>query len=243
MKNTYIISLATVAVLAFSSAVSANSSLPNNRHISVTGQAQLSAKPDIAVVHLQVESLNTESAAAKKEVDNRVNKLLDGIAKFNVDEENVSASNITTQPHYDYSRNNKREVDGYTARRTLKVTLNNLKHLNAFMDFALSVRINEIRNIELKSSKEEALKNEVNALAVKDAKSKGQSLAQAFDAKLGRIYSINSTSNNSHYRFGANQNVERMAMSAQMDKSAPGRYLQENIVYKASISVVFDLEI
>lgn len=243
MNHTSLISWVAFTAITISSTAFANSSLPNNRHISVTGNAQLSAKPDIAIVHLQVEDIQTESAMAKKEVDKRVNQLLDGLATFNIDEENVSASNISTQPHYNYSRNNKREIDGYKARRSLKVTLNNLKHLNAFMDFALSVKINEIRNIELKSSKEDALKNEVNALAVADAKSKGQSLAQAFDAKLGRIYSINATSNNSYHRFGSNQEVERMAMSVQMDKSAPGRYLQENIVYNASISVVFDLDI
>ncbi len=238
----YLIMLALLAVCCF---VHANSSLPNNRHISVVGNAQLKAKPDIAVIHLAVESLKTKSADAKKDVDDRVNRFLDGLVKFKVDQQNVSASSISTQPNYSYSNNSKRELDGYTAKRNLKVTLNDLSKLNAFMDFALGVQIDEIRNIELKASQAAQLKDEVNALAVKNAKQKGSSLANAFDAKLGKIYSINSTANNMRNRYGANSDVERIEVTASaMNKPAsPGRYLQENIVFSASVSVVFDLEV
>ncbi len=113
------------------------------------------------------------------------------------------------------------------------------------MDFALSVQIDEIRNIELKASQADKLKDEVNALAVKNAKEKGSSLANAFDAKLGKIYSINSTSNNKRNRYGANSDIERIEVTgSRMNKpSSPGRYLQENIVFSASVSVVFDLDV
>ncbi|SFD58403.1 SIMPL domain-containing protein [Pseudoalteromonas denitrificans] len=236
--------LTSIAILAMSFTALANTQLPNNRHISVTGTAELSAKPDIAVINLHVESNNKTSLAAKTEVDTRVNNLLDGIEKFKVDESNVSASSISTEPRYSYRNNENPKITGYVARRTLKVTLNDLKKLNKFIDFALSVKINSVRNIELKSSKEKALKDEAIALAVKNAKEKGRSLAHAFDADLGRIYSINTNSNNSVYRYGANRDAEMVQHSA-MKGSAPqpGRYLQENIKFSASISVVFDLEV
>jgi len=237
--------LSIFALLAFSSFSYANNSLPNNRHISIVGTAQLKAKPDIAVIKLEVESLKTKSIDAKRDVDDRVNYFLDGLAKFNIDEDNVSASSITTRPIYSYSNNDKQELDGYMAHRNIKVTLNDIKRLNAFMDFALSVKIDEIRSIELKSSKADSLKDEVNAMAVKNAKEKGHSLASAFYAKLGKIYSINSTSNNSRYRYGANNDIERIEVTGSIisKPSRPGKYLQENIVFSASISVVFDLEV
>lgn len=237
--------LSIFALLVFSFFSFANNSLPDNRHISIVGTAQLKATPDIAVIKLKVESVKKKSIDAKKDVDDRVNSFLDGLAQFDIDEENVSASSITTRPNYSYSHNNKQELEGYTANRNIKVTLNDIKRLNAFMDFALSVKINEIRSIELKSSEADALKDEVNALAVKNAKEKGESLANAFDAKLGKIYSINSTSNQSHYRYGENADIERIDVTAsRMNKSSrAGQYLQENIVFSASISVVFDLDV
>lgn len=239
MKYLFALFLFSSSALSF-----ANTPLPNGPHIAVTGNAEMKAMPDLAIVHLSLESIKKTSLDAKRDVDERVNNLLDGMDKFNILEDDVSASNISTEVRYAYNRNERDKIEGYVARRTLKVTLNKLEHLNAFMDFALNVKVNAIRNIELKSSKEKQLKEEVNALAVNNAKIKGNSLARAFDAKLGRIYSINSSSNQNRHRYGANERVERFAVSGAMNDSSAkaGRYLQENIVFSASVSVVFNLE-
>lgn len=232
-----------VVLLSVSTLSFANTSLPGNRHIAVTGNAEMLAIPDIAVVNLTVESEKKTSLDAKKEVDERVNNLLDGLADFGVEETDVSASNISTQLRYNYNRGEQDKTAGYVARRTLKVTLKNIAKLNAFMDFALSVKINAIDNIELKSSKEKLLQQEVNALAVNDAKAKGSSLANAFGANLGAIYSINANSNQSYHRYGANNEGYKMSSRMADSMAKPGRYLQENIVFSAAISVVFDLEL
>jgi uncharacterized protein YggE len=199
--------------------------------------------PDIAVLHLNVESEQKTSLEAKKEVDLRVNNLLDGLVDFDINEDNVSASNISTEIRRSYNRGEQDTIEGYIARRTLKVTLNNIDKLNAFMDFVLSVKINAIRNIELTSSNQKQLQQEVNALAVSNAKSKGKSLANAFDAELGAIYSINASSNQSYHRYGANNEGYKMRSSMADSAAKPGRYLQENIVFSATIDVVFDLEL
>lgn len=233
--------LSIISLLACSFLVNANTPLPDNRHISIVGNAQLEAKPDIVVVSLAVESIKTKSVEAKQEVDNRVNDLLDGLDKFGIDEENVSASNISTRPRYNYVKNGKENISGYSASRNLTVTFENIKKLSAFMDFALAVKINQITNVQFKSSKEKRLKADVLALAVKDAKQKGNSLAIAFGAKLGRIYSINSSSNQFRNAYGANRNIESMAMADQ--KSRPGKYLKKSIVFSSSVNAVFDLEV
>lgn len=233
--------LTCVALISLSTLSFANTSLPSNRHISVTGSADLMAMPDIAVVHLTVESEKSQSLDAKKEVDERVNNLLDGLSIFGVDEKDVSATNISTETRYNYNRGEREKIEGYIARRALKVTLKDIDQLNDFMDFALKVKINAIRNIELKSSKEAQLKAEVNALAVENAKAKGKSLSNAFGANLGAIYSINASSNQMSHRYGANNERYRMSASMADSSAKQGRYLQENIIFSATINVVFDL--
>ena len=93
------------------------------------------------------------------------------------------------------------------------------------MDFALQVNINQIDNVEFKSSQEASLKSEVLALAVSNAKLKGKSLANAFGASLGRIYNINSSSNHFQNAYGANRGIERIGVSA-------ARELQRTLAYK-----------
>jgi uncharacterized protein YggE len=69
-----------------------------------------------------VESEQKTSLDAKKDVDERVNNLLDGLDDFGVDEENVSASNISTEVRRTYNRGEQDKIEGYIARRTLKIT-------------------------------------------------------------------------------------------------------------------------
>ncbi|PHR84614.1 MAG: SIMPL domain-containing protein [Colwellia sp.] len=237
--------LSIITLLTCSFLVNANTPLPENRHISIIGKAQLKAKPDIVVVSLAVESSKTKSSQAKKDVDDRVNNFIDGLSQFDIDEENVSASSISTRPRYHRDKNGKEILSGYSANRNLTVTFKDIKKLSAFMDFALKVNINKISNVEFKSSKEESLKSEVLALAVKDAKQKGESLATAFGAKLGHIYSINSSSNQFRNAYGANGDIERMTVSGVRynKQSKPGKYLKKNIVFSSSVSAVFDLEV
>jgi len=241
MKTLSLIVLLVFPLLSF-----ANSSLPNGRHISVTGKAELQAKPDIAILNFDVESIKPTSIEAKADVDERVNTFLEGLSKYNVDENNISASNLVTEPNFSYYKG-KEEQNGYLAERSLKVTLNNIKWLNDLMDFALKAGINSITNIRFTSSNAEKLKNEVNTLAVKNAKEKAKSLANAFEAKLSHIYSINSTSSNFRHRFGSNDDIEVIEVHgiSSGDLGSPkkviGKYLQENIVFSSSINVVFDI--
>lgn len=223
---------------------SALASVPNNRHIFVEGEAQISAAPDIAVLYFEVNAKEDASLAAKGDVDKRVNDFLNGLKDFEVDERNVSASNITTEPNYYYTDEDKKVLDGYIASRSVKVTLNNIEDLNELLDFALQVKVDEIRNIEFQSSQKESLKREAMFQAVENAKSKGKAMAQAFDASLGKVYSINSENQSFRHRYGFNDHVETIQVTGsriEADEFQPGRYLQENIIFSASVSVVFDL--
>lgn len=229
--------------LFFSTQSIANSSLPNGRHISVLGHAQVEASPDLAIVTFDVRQLESSSLAAKSAVDKRVNDFLGKLSAFSIDEKNISASNISVEPSYSYIKN-KQQLMGYTAKRQLKITLNDVEKLNEMLDTALGAKINQIRNIELKSSQQEVMQDEALQLAVENAKHQGLSLASAFGAKLGAVYSINSIKQHNQFRYGANQNSEHIQVSRNSDTSSKeGQYLQSNIIYSASIHATFDLTI
>lgn len=225
----------------------ANSSLPANRHIAVQGTAEVLAKPDMAKISFEVISFKDKSLDAKRDVDDRVNLLLKGLSKYGVKETDVSATSLLT-----YNDDDKFNVEsgtminaGFVATRTLKVTLRNIEKLNDFIDFALSVKINELTNIELMSSKAAQLEAEAIQGAIDNAIVKGGKLAKAFGAELGKIYSINSNSNRSSYGYGVDD-FERIVVSGSKVTRNPfeqGRYLQETITFESSINVVFDLEI
>lgn len=238
--------LCILPLFLLSLAVSANSSLPPNRHVVVKGEASLVAKPDLAKVSFEVNVIKPQAIDAKKEVDRRVNLLLAGLGRFQIKEDAVSASNLLTEVYATFNNDGSSKEQGFVATRSMTVTLNNLEMLNDFIDFALSVEINEIDDIELMSSEADKLNDRVNQLAVANAKEKGQSLAKAFDARLGKIYSINSTANRSSFGYGSSWGVERITVTGSRIHATdllPGRYLEANIRFSASIDVVFDLDV
>ena len=239
--------ITTIFLTLFPLIIFANSSLPANRHIAVQGTAEVLAKPDIAKISFEVISSKDKSLDAKRDVDDRVNLLLKGLSKFGVKETDVSATSLLT-----YNDDDKFNVEsgtminaGFVATRTLKVTLRNIEKLNDFIDFSLSVKINEVTNIELMSSKASQLEAQATQGAIDNAIVKGGKLAKAFGAELGKIYSINSNSNRSSYGYGVDD-FERIVVSGSKVTRNPfeqGRYLQETITFKSSINVVFDLEV
>jgi uncharacterized protein YggE len=234
--------LSMVLLISLSFLANANSSLPNNRHIAVEGAAQLTAIPDLAIISFDVRSTNATSLEAKQNIDERVNNFLAGLKDFGLDESDVSASSISTSQHYTFDEGQEK-IEGFDASRSLEVTLKDIKKLSSFVDFALKLKIDELNRIKLSSSKASELKKQANELAIINAKEKGNNLAKAFGASLGKIYSINSNSENSRYQYGGKGTIVEQFNGSMITANKPNSYLQENITFSATINVVFDLEV
>lgn len=217
-------------------ATPALASIPDGPHITITGAGEVQAKPDSAVLSMQVRAEEDTSLAAKTVVDTRVNALLAGLKRFGISESDISASSLSTDQNIQHNRDGESKLIGYRARRSLTVTLKDLTQLNDFMDFALSVEINEINNIQLTASNADELNEKALAAAVENAKQQARHLAKSFDAELGTVYSINAGQTHSRFAYGAHEMRAVMA-----DVAAPGRYLEETITFNANINVVFNL--
>ena len=228
-------------VLCSSSAMAATS-LPDNRHIVVKGEAVVRTAPDRADITLEFEAVKAESVQAKQQVDAQVNELLAGLNKFSVDEKSISAGRIFVEPNMRYDENDNQVKDGFRATRKVKVSLKKLSLLDGFLNFALKVGVNQIEQIQLLSTKASDYEQAALDKAVANAKQQGSSLASAFEAKLGRVYSIQSQEIGSHFGYGSNTNIERIMVTGSRINTVPeGKYLQESITFRASVNVVFDL--
>ena len=228
-------------VLCSSSAMAA-SSLPDNRHIVVKGEAVVRTAPDRADITLEFEAVKAESVQAKQQVDAQVNELLAGLNNFSVDEKSISAGRIFVEPNMRYDKNDNQVKDGFRATRRSKSALKNSPFWTDFLNFALKVGVNQIDQIQLLSTKASDYEQAALDKAVANAKQQGSRLASAFEAKLGRVYSIQSQEVGSHFGYGSNTNIERIMVTGSRINTVPeGKYLQESITFRASVNVVFDL--
>lgn len=213
---------------------SADSNQPP-RSLTTTGIGEVKVAADKAVVRMQVETIHRSASNAKTEVDNRVNVLLEKLKSMNIKEKDIIASSLRINPNFEY-QDQKAVFSGYHASRDVVVTLHKLGDLNALLDAAVESGINQISQVALESSQAEKYQEEARQLAIADSKAKAESLAAAYGAQLGPIYSIN-------YQSSRPMQAPKMemAMARMASDSSGGQYLHDEITFGDTIAVVFEL--
>lgn len=217
----------------FGSAVAAG--LPNNTpHIVVYGVGVVTTAPDMAIIDLETMAIESTSLAAKKNVDARINRFLDGLPQLGIDRADVTASEIVSEPEYEYRERGSNELVGFRATRTITITLRDINKLNDVIDMSLEAGVDEVSDIDLASSDQNALLEEARILAIRDSKLKADQIAQQFGSCLGKIYSVDAAANS----YGRGRTYVTGSRIDPRD-IRPGIYLAPQIKLQQDITAVF----
>lgn len=231
--------MALTAALLFSAPTLAGTPLPDAPHVVVQGEGLVSVAPDSATVTMLARHRSGDAAEAKRVVDGAVEALLQAAPRFELETDDLTASDISLREEIDYDDDDRRLPPAYVASREVKARLGDLDKLGAWMDAALAAGFTDIADISFKSSREATLREEARALAVGDAKEKASGLAVAFGGALGPVYSINSLNSMQAHGYG-NTTLDRvMVTGSRMDS---GRYLQPQIDFTERVSAVFEID-
>lgn len=163
---------------------------PDAPHLSVTGTASLDVTPDQVQIRFQASALAVKGSEAKEKVDQQVGSLINSLKTAGFNLKALDSADLYTRVEYDYQKG-KRTFLGIRATRDLNYLLTDLSKVNLFLDSVLSADIELIGQLEysLQSPKQWQLK--VRQMAVDDSMEKASALAQAYQAELGKIYSLN----------------------------------------------------
>jgi uncharacterized protein YggE len=161
--------------------------MADSRGIQVSGKAKVSVVPDMATFTFAIEGRGQELAAVKKDIDIRTAKLVRLSKSTGVDTKNITATEISIRPQYDYQ--NKTFI-AYAVSRTVNVTLTNLDNYSALVSGAIDAGITTIRSIVVDTSRRDDLLRDALQAAVQDAREKAQIIARGADVELGRVVNI-----------------------------------------------------
>jgi uncharacterized protein len=207
------------------------------RTLSTSGNGEVKVVADQATVRMQVETSHRSASDAKREVDDRINTLLERLTKLGIKREDIIASSLRLPPQFEYQE--RRPVfSGYSANRDVVVTLRKLDDLNDLLDAAVTSGINQISQIALESSEADKHREQARERAIADSKAKAELLAKAYGAVLGPIHTIHYHSNQPMPMAKQEMAVMRMAADS---GSSPGQYLHDEITFTDGISVVYEL--
>lgn len=211
-----------------------------DRTVTVSGQGEVSAAPDIAIIRLGVEARGSEQKATQREVEDVVRKFIAACNDFDIPKGNIKTAQLTIRPEYDWSKGNSRRLIGYYVYRSLEVKLEDLSRLGLLMEEATSLGVNQARAPELKSSRKEALLREALAEAAENARLNAETVATTLDAKVGKVRNISTT----NVSFRPPPQVRAMAMESVSARSKSGggdTFEAGEVSYSADVTVEFDL--
>ena len=208
-------------------------------HISVIGEGEAPARPDMAVLTLGV---TREAPTAREALDANSNAMAAVIASMKaegIEERDLQTSNFSVNPVYAYPDQNQPDrqpkITGYQVNNTLSVRLRDVAKVGAILDKAVTLGVNQGGGISFTNDDPAATLTEARKRAVKDAMDKARTLAEAAGVNLGRIVEM------------SEQNFREPPMPYAMKSMARDAEAQsvpveagEN-VYRVQVSVTFEI--
>jgi len=185
--------LATLAAVALSvTPALAQSDFP--AAISVTGEATISAPPDVAQIDAGVAS-DAKTAREASEANNAaMGKVLAALKSSGIDDKDYQTARLSLQPQYanrpGYSGSAPTAIVGYRASNRVTIKLRDVAKVASVIDSLVAAGANDIGNINFSVSQASKLLDEARDKAVADARRKAEIYARAAGVTLGAPLSI-----------------------------------------------------
>lgn len=207
------------------------------RTVSVSGQGEVAAQPDMARVTLGVEARRPTLSDARSRVTATVDRVLALTRDLKIDPKYVNATRLQVQPEYRWNETDRtRVLLGYVVSRQVEVELRDLEQLGTLLERAVSAGVNQVGDAALDSTKRKDLERQAMALAVQDARLNAEALAQAAGVRLGAVRALNASSS------PPPMPMYRMAAVAADSAAAPQEtYQAGEMKFSASVSAEYDL--
>lgn len=181
---------AATLVLALSGAARADTPTPPT--ISVTGEATVSATPDLAQIDAGVTNEAKTARDASSANNDAMGKVLLALKSAGIDPKDYHTAQLSLQPQSTSGRsaNAPLQITGYRASNRVTVKLHDVTGIGAVIDALVAAGANDISGISFTVSNASKLLDDARSKAIDDAHRKAQIYAQAAGVTLGTPLSI-----------------------------------------------------
>jgi uncharacterized protein len=202
--STIAIAITTIAIAAPTTATAAENETialasqprrdPRNT-ILVTGNAEIAATPDQAVVRFGMTAQNSRASVAQSKVNEVIQKTIEALQKAGVARHFVRTARISLTPIYSDKLLSAGgyKVSSFRADNVLEVTVDDMKNLGEIIDAAINAGANEIHGVYFRLQDDGETRRSALANAARDAKAKAQKIAEGLGLTLGDVIEANET--------------------------------------------------
>jgi len=162
------------------------------RKVTVNGNGEVSASPDMGVIQLGVTTQAEMAADSLTENNTEVQAVIDALKAAGVKEADIQTQTFSMSPTYDNSSTStgQQKINGYQVTNTVQVTVRDLEKMGEILDASVQAGANTIDNIQFEISDSSQLLDQAREAAMADAQNKAEQLASLSDASLGMVLEI-----------------------------------------------------
>jgi len=159
--------------------------------IFASGDAKVSKKPDTAFLTVGVDSVKPSASAAQKDLATKAATLIARAKAIGIADKDITTSGYSVSPNYSGS---SAAIDGYRASEQISLKWHNVDTVGAALDTLVQQGGATNVYVGFGFANPKAAQAEARALAVADARSKAQGMADAAGVKLGQVIRVSDLS-------------------------------------------------
>lgn len=169
--------------------ISTGSASQPTLNVSATGYAN--AAPDRATVSAGVVQQGTTAREAMMGNATLMTAVFDELEAAGIPKSDITTSQLSLQPQYDYRNRNKPTIKGYEARNTVTVKSDDIEQVGPMLDALVRAGVNNINQVKFSVKEPKSAMDKARKDAIREAKEKAEGMAEAAGVKLGPLLSIN----------------------------------------------------
>jgi len=164
--------------------------------ITVEGEGEVVAIPDVATFNFSVTELADTVLVAQEGATKKINTILSYIEEMGVEEKDIKTLNYNIYPRYEYRQIScvtypcppgQNELVGYEVSQTIQIKVREIEESGELLSGVGERGATNISGLTFAVDEPEELLAEARDMAVEDAQEKAKRLAKALDVHLGSI--------------------------------------------------------
>ena len=195
MKTKTVGLMALLAVGLLALACTETTVLPSDREsnpgISVSGIGSVFGEPDVAILTLGVEAQADSVGEARAKAAEAMDAMLTVLKDGGVEDSDIQTSRFSVEPRYNF-RDGEQELIGFFVNNLVTVKIRDIDETGTLIDDVVEAGgdLTRVQNLRFTIDDPEELQQEARRLAMENAKSKAETLADAGGVELGAPRSI-----------------------------------------------------
>jgi hypothetical protein len=243
MKSKTLILAATAFAASLAAAIPAHAADEPTPRISVTGEGEATAAPDMALINLTVLREADTARAALDANTKAMAEVLAAMKAAGIAEKDLQTSGFSIQPRYVYPDSSSNpeatpKIIGYSVVNSLGVRVRDLSKAGDILDQAVTLGVNQGGDIQFVKDDTTAILEEARKKAVENAIAKAKTMTSAAGVSLGKILDMSEQT----YQPGPIPMMRAEMAMAKGGDAAPVPLATGENAYKVTVNVTFEIK-